>query len=230
MEFQLRKKKTPIKKKIEPSRLKPVNSVFILGVTGVIGSGKSTFCRMLVKKFGFKWINCDKLVHELYKSGAKGYQKVKKYFGSEFVGKRSVLRNKLRQEALAYPKKLLALNKLIHPLVAKGVNKEIVQIKRGNKTKKPILICIEAVYFDSKNLGKFVDRVVRIDAPNELIKKRIKKRISHEQLKRLIVFQSKKIGNTEFVINNSDNINRLYAAVSQNLIDHMGCRPAKLSV
>lgn len=152
------------------------NKIFILGVTGVTGSGKSEFCRFLRRQFGFYWIPADKIVHNLYFAGKEGYKRIKKHFGEKFIGKKCVDRNKLREFILKNPAKLKLLNKLIHPLVVLKVNKKIVQIKRDHKSKNHIFICIEAFYFDKKNLGKFVDQVVVLDAPDEVILKRLKNR------------------------------------------------------
>ncbi|MBI4994039.1 dephospho-CoA kinase [Candidatus Peregrinibacteria bacterium] len=164
--------------------------IFVLGVAGVIGSGKSVFCHFLQKHFGFHYINADKIVHQLYLAGNEGYKKIKEIFGKKFIGRGSVDRKKLRETVSKNPEKLLLLNKIMHSLVAKEVNKKIVQIKRDSKGKSRIFICIEAFYFDKKNLGKFIDQVVVLDAPDEIILKRLKKRnISASQLKKILKLQ-----------------------------------------
>lgn len=163
----------------------------IIGVTGVIGSGKSTVCRILEKEFGFCWIDADKIVHELYQPGQPGYQKIKDYFGSQFVGAKGVHRGRLRRFVLKTPQKLWILNKLIHPLVVHEVNKKMRE--------KPI--CIEAVYFEPKDLGKFIDRLIIVDASDEIILKRLARRkIPHKQLMALLKFQRKNLPKQEAVI------------------------------
>lgn len=152
------------------------SKIFILGVTGVTGSGKSEFCRFLRRQFGFYWISADKIVHNLYLAGKEGYKRIEKHFGEKFVGNACINRGKLREFILKNPAKLKFLNKLIHPLVALDVNKKVVQIKRASKSKNRIFICIEAFYFEKENLGKFVDQIVVLDAPDEVILKRLKNR------------------------------------------------------
>lgn len=150
------------------------------------GSGKSTFCRILEKKFGFHWIDADAIVHDLYKPGQPGYQKIKDYFGAQFVGKHGVLRGRLRRFVLKTPQKLWILNKIIHPLLAHELNKKIIHINGP--------ICIEAFYFEPHDLGKFVDEVVVIDAPDEQILKRLKSRkIPKSQLLTMLKFQRKNL-------------------------------------
>ena len=105
----------------------------VIGVTGVIGSGKSTLCRYLAETHGFEWINADEIVHSLYEKDQPGYKKIKEYFGQYYVGPKRVHRGRLRREALKSPQKLWILNNLIHPHVFHEVNKKIVQIKKHKK-------------------------------------------------------------------------------------------------
>lgn len=180
---------------------------FVVGVTGVIGSGKTTFCKFLHDKFGFVHIDADKIVHELYKVGRPGYEAIKKHFGAEFARNRrgakvavefgpEINRTSLREFLFKNPKeisrKIRTLNKLIHPLVADEVYKKLVQLKGGRKAKTPLFVCIESVYFDKNNLGKFVDKIITIDAPDEEILRRLASRgIPKKELKAILGFQRK---------------------------------------
>lgn len=162
----------------------------ILGVTGVIGSGKTTFCRFLQRQFGFYWISADKIVHNLYLAGEEGYKRIYKHFGEKFIGKKCVNRNRLREFILKNPAKLKLLNSLIHPLVNKEVNKKIVRAERLSKGKSQIFVCLEAIDFDRKYLGKIVDQVVKLDAPDKIIFKRLKKRnLPEGELKKILKLQ-----------------------------------------
>lgn len=177
---------------------------FTVGVTGVIASGKSVFCKFLKEKFGFHWINADKLVHELYKAGNAGYLMIKKHFGKRFVRKKEVNRVLLRKFVFKNPEKLRTLNKIMHPLAEIAVNKKTVRIKALNKGKDNISIVIEAVYFESDVLGKFIDRLILIKALDDIVLKRLKKRrIPEDQAQKLIKFQRGILqGNGEAIENN----------------------------
>ncbi|MEK9132764.1 MAG: dephospho-CoA kinase [Patescibacteria group bacterium] len=170
------------------------NKTFVLGITGVIGSGKSELCRFLAERYGFIWIEADKIVHELYKVGRPGYEVIRKKFGEYAIGAKEVNRKWLREFVLKDPRKIPArirtLNRLIHSLVAAEMNKKIVQLKAQHKSKTPLLICIEAVYFKKKNLGKFVDKIITVDAPDKEILRRLRNiKVPQHEIKRLIDFQ-----------------------------------------
>lgn len=163
---------------------------FILGVTGVIASGKSVFCRFIEEKYGFNWINADSLVHELYMANNAGYRAIKEHFGEEFVGEKEVNRILLREFVLKNPEKLRILNEIIHPLVDEVVNKKVVHIDGLHKGKNKVLIVIEAVYFEPNMLGKFIDRKILIDASDDIILNRLRDRhIAEEQAEALIKVQ-----------------------------------------
>lgn len=183
---------------------------FVLGVTGIIGAGKSTICRML-EDFGFTWIDADNIVRELYQPGKMGYQKIRGYFGEDFVHISGVNREKLRKFVLESPQKLWILNKLIHPLVAHEVNKKIVQLKKGK-------ICLEAVYFEKEDLGKFIDALIIVDADPPLIEDRISDRkLSQRDLEKWFTIQKKNLPREFPVISNNADFDTLRAKVEQFL-------------
>lgn len=183
---------------------------FILGVTGVIGSGKSTLCKFLQEHHGFHWISADTVVHDLYRAGEPGYRKIKEYFGEQFVGQDQVHRGRLRRLVLHKPEKLWILNKLMHPLVLQEVNKKIVQLKRLAREKRrekeekaPIKICIEAVYFEPNDLGKYIDILIIIEAKTELIFKRLAgRKIPPKDLLTLIKFQRRHLPKAGIILRN----------------------------
>ena len=54
--------------------------MFIIGLTGGIGSGKSAVTKIL-KGMGLKIIDLDQITHALMKPGELGYIEIKKEFG-----------------------------------------------------------------------------------------------------------------------------------------------------
>lgn len=173
-----------------------VGNTYCVGVTGVIGSGKSTLCRFLHDRYGFHWIDADEITHELYRNGAHGYKKIAEYFGLYYVGKKGVHRVRLRKLVLRSPQKIWILNKLMHPLVSHEVNKKIAQLKReqnGRGTSFDVLrICIEAVYFEPGDLGKFADEIITVQAAEKNIIRRLESRgLEIGDIKKLYKFQKR---------------------------------------
>ena len=133
----------------------------IIGIAGKIASGKTEVLNIL-KKRGFKCINSDKIVHELYKEGNEGQKKIKEAFGERYLlDNGDVNRMLLRELVFSNLEELEKLNRLIHPLIINEIEKIDLS---GN-------LAIESVYFDEENLGKFVDRIIFVERMDEEIKK-----------------------------------------------------------
>ena len=130
----------------------------ILGICGHIGSGKSEALKVL-RACGWFTVDADEIVHKLYEPGGAGQRKIADFFGEEFLKKDgSVNRPKLRKVVFGDLKKLKILNVLIHPLVFNEIGKILDKVGSGD-------VAIEAAYFESKYLGKLIDKLLLIDRP-----------------------------------------------------------------
>jgi len=89
--------------------------VKVIGLTGGIGSGKSTAAKILVE-FGAKLIDADKVAHEGFNPGTEGLQKVVETFGEGVLNsKEEIDRKKLGEIVFNNPAALSTLNEIIHP-------------------------------------------------------------------------------------------------------------------
>ena len=57
---------------------------FIIGLTGGIGSGKSTVAQMLADR-GAVIIDADRVAHEVYEPGTEGHDLLVERFGTEII-------------------------------------------------------------------------------------------------------------------------------------------------
>lgn len=88
-----------------------------LGLTGSIGSGKSTVSELLRAK-GVPVVDADQLAREVIQSGSPGESKVLKNFGTDVVDANGHLdRKKMASVVFSNPEKLRLLESIIHPLV-----------------------------------------------------------------------------------------------------------------
>jgi dephospho-CoA kinase len=87
----------------------------VIGLTGGIGSGKSTVAKILVE-LGAKHIDADKVAQEVYLPGTAGFRDVVKTFGERVLsGNGEIDRRKLGEIVFNNPKALETLNGIIHP-------------------------------------------------------------------------------------------------------------------
>jgi len=144
--------------------------VFVLGVCGKTASGKSEVLKILTG-LGWKVLDADKIVHDLYRAGREGQRRIADFFGEEFISKNgNVNRRKLLKVVFGDRKKLKILNALIHPLVINEIRKFIDSCADSDK------VAVEAFYFEEKGLGKVVDKILFIERPLDEIKKSLNDR------------------------------------------------------
>jgi len=104
--------------KSDESRLinKPV------GITGGIGSGKSSAARFLKKQFGIEYIDADLVCKDLLAPGAIGWKAFVETFNKEFLDTdQSIDRQKLRNAIFQEPELRQRLDDLMHPLARKEI-------------------------------------------------------------------------------------------------------------
>jgi dephospho-CoA kinase len=100
----------------------------ILGLTGGIGSGKSTVAALLEDR-GASVIDADRIAHTIYEPGKPAYDLVIERFGNDIVGEdgridRALLGGKVfgNREALE------DLNRIVHPLVRREVAERVSEL------------------------------------------------------------------------------------------------------
>jgi len=94
--------------------------VIVIGVTGSIGTGKSTTARMFAEESGGVWLSADQVVHDLYAPGGGAAAQVRRLAPYAVSGDGSVDRRLLRQRLRSEPGLLADLESALHPLVARA--------------------------------------------------------------------------------------------------------------
>ncbi|MFN2375529.1 MAG: dephospho-CoA kinase [Candidatus Binatia bacterium] len=89
----------------------------MIGLTGGIGSGKSTVAELLAER-GAHVIDADRVAHEVYVPGTLGFERIVERFGDDVVGDDGAV-DRARLGALVFrdPAALADLNAIVHPLV-----------------------------------------------------------------------------------------------------------------
>lgn len=146
--------------------------MMIIGLTGGIGSGKSTVANMLTKA-GIPVIDADKIAHELTKKNNPILQEIIKEFGEDILDEHHELnRRKLGALVFNNPQLLKKLENIIHP--------KIEEIRR-KKTKKlvqeghEIIVYMAPLLFE-KNIHQHLSKTILVIADQEIIKNRLQKR------------------------------------------------------
>ena len=98
-----------------------MDAVLLVGLTGGIGSGKSTVTRMLEER-GAIVLDADAFAREAVRAGSDGFRRVVERFGDEVVGSDGELdRPKLASIVFNDPESLGDLEAIVHPEVRRAI-------------------------------------------------------------------------------------------------------------
>lgn len=103
-----------------------------IAVTGGVSSGKSTLCRFLERR-GFFSVYSDRVVHDLLSQDSSCIAKIVSLLGEGVRVDGKVDRKRVADEVFADPKKLRAMEAILHPLVMKEIEKEYQQASAENR-------------------------------------------------------------------------------------------------
>jgi dephospho-CoA kinase len=173
---------------------------YVIGLTGNIATGKSVVRKML-EHLGAYGIDADALAHRASAQGAPGYAPVVELFGRYIVAPDGQIdRAKLGRIVFADPEALIALEKIIHPLVGEAVD---IMVRRAPQK----VIVLEAIKLIEAGLRVQCDSLWVTYAPAEVQLARLmqKRNIEEADARRRIAAQSpqeKKVAAAEIVIRN----------------------------
>ena len=135
-------------------------SPYRVGLTGGLAAGKSTVAGWL-SEAGFRVIDADQLVAELYRPGAEGAVAVTELFGAEFLAADgSVDHPRLAREVFAESGARRRLEEAIHPLV----KQQFDELTRGGNG----VAVLEATLLVEAGFVPDFDLVVTVEADPEL--------------------------------------------------------------
>lgn len=138
-----------------------MSPVLRVGLTGGIGSGKSTVCQLFSHN-QVPVIDADKIVHDLLRRDQAGYNAVKAYFGDRVVtGDGELDRSYLRNLVFTDVSMKKVLENLLHPMVFDEIHNQVLQLQTG--------YCIISIPLLVESGSRhLVDRVLVVEAPEEL--------------------------------------------------------------
>lgn len=100
-----------------------------LGLTGGIGSGKSTVARLLHAR-GATVIDADAIARACTQSGGQAMDAVASVFGADFVAADGSLdRQRMRDHVFAHPQARAQLEAIVHPLVGQEIARQAAASK-----------------------------------------------------------------------------------------------------
>ncbi|MGH8625843.1 MAG: dephospho-CoA kinase [Gammaproteobacteria bacterium] len=140
-----------------------------VGITGGIGSGKTTVCELFAE-LGAPVIDADLIARELVAPGKPALAAIVAQFGEDVIGADGELkRERLRSAIFADREKRKCLEEILHPRVYAEMERRAADIKA------PYCILCIPLLLETGGASR-VDQVLVVDAPEALQKQRVAKR------------------------------------------------------
>ncbi len=183
--------------------------MFILGLTGGIGSGKSA-ASAYFRDQGIVVVDADIVAREVVEPGQPALLAIKQRYGSEALHDDGTLnRAWLRAKVFAEPDERKWLESQTHPRIRDSI---IAQLKAATS---PYAILESPLLFESGQ-SELVARTLVIDVPEEIQVERASSRDGNEeeQIRRIIAAQmprSERLQRADDAVDNSGNLEALYS-------------------
>jgi len=146
--------------------------VKVIGLTGGIGSGKSTVSQFLAE-LGAVIIDADRVGHEAFKPGTELWREVVAAFGRQIVTPNGDIdRKKLGEIVFGNAESLLRLNQIMHPQMYDMVKAQLEEYRRQGVK----VVVLETPLLIEADWTSLVDEVWVTVAPEATVLKRLQER------------------------------------------------------
>jgi dephospho-CoA kinase len=187
----------------------------VIGLTGGIGSGKSTAAQML-SELGAEVIDADKVGHKIYLPDTPAWRELVEAFGDGILAAdRTVDRSKLGPIVFADPRALQTLNRITHGKIYAFIQGQIDYIRQKQTAR---VVVVEAAILLEAGWRSLVEQLWVVAASVEVVIARLKasKNLSEEQARARIAAQlsnEERIAQADRVIWNNQRFAELRQAV-----------------
>lgn len=185
----------------------------VIGLTGGIGSGKSTVARMF-GALGVHWVDADDVARQVVEPGTQALRAIADHFGESILQDNGELdRAALRQKVFEDPEQRRWLEGLLHPII----RQELIRQLSPKDYNLPYVMLVSPLLLET-NQHELVERIVVVDVPEETQINRTMTRDgnSREQVERILAAQMPRAARREkadAIINNAQPLERVEASV-----------------
>jgi dephospho-CoA kinase len=171
----------------------PTPSPLRIGLTGGIGSGKSTVAQLLQAR-GAAVIDADAIARNVTAAHGAAMPAITRTFGAEFITPDGALdRERMRAHVFSQPEAKQALEAIIHPLVSQETQQQAqAAISKGHRT---LVFDVPLLVEAGERWRPQVDRILVVDCLEETQIQRVIARngLSREAVQRILSAQASRV-------------------------------------
>lgn len=135
---------------------------YLVGLTGGIGSGKSTVADMFAA-LGARIVDTDHISHQLTQPLGEAIPALRETFGGHIINAQGALnRNKMRKLVFAHPEEKKRLEAILHPLILAQTKQQA-----ASPTDAPYTLIVVPLLFENSRYSDWLHRVITVDCPEE---------------------------------------------------------------
>ena len=196
---------------------------FVVGLTGGIGSGKSSAADEFAR-LGATVVDTDVIAHELTGQGGAALAQIERIFGKDFLESNALNRKKMREHVFSNPAAKKELEALLHPMIREESARRIAAAAG------PYVVYVVPLLVESGDPRRGVNRVVVVDAPAEaqLARVRMRSALGADEVSAIIAAQAgraERLAAADDVIDNSgtpDALRKQVAALHRKYLQFAG--------
>ncbi|WP_434985762.1 dephospho-CoA kinase [Vreelandella zhaodongensis] len=175
----------------------------IIGLTGGIGSGKSTVARAF-EELGIGWVDADDVAREVVALGEPALTEIAEHFGSEVLNTDGTLnRSALRTIVFEAPEQRRWLESVTHPRVRERLLSHLENLQQQS----PYVLLVSPLLFESGQ-DMLVSRTLVVDVPEtiQLTRTLARDGVSETQVRAILAAQlsrQERLARGDDIIDNS---------------------------
>lgn len=192
--------------------------MLVIGLTGGIGSGKTTASHMFAE-LGAAIIDADVIAHQLVEPGSDTLDEIIAHFGkSVLCSDGSLDRGKLAQHVFEHPDDKNKLEAVLHPQIESHISQQISQLRES--ANEPAYAIVVIPLLIETHFSELVDRVLVIDALSTQQINRVQQRDQRSETEIRNIMQNQvdretRLQHADDIIDNNGTMDQLNHEVQQ---------------
>jgi dephospho-CoA kinase len=202
--------------------------MLLVGLTGGIGAGKSTFAALLAER-GAQIIDADVLARDAVRPGEDAWKAVVEQFGDEILAAGSMEVDRKRLAAIVFndAKQRVTLNAIVHPVILRRIADTLDTLRATDE-----IVVLDAALLVETGLDKDLDAVVVVTAKEEARENRlvVGRGMSRADIRARIAAQAAEadlLERADVVVRNDGNLEQLAAEADRVWERLLSLRDAK---